>query len=94
MRKSGFLLFLLLLFSIKADASYCYSGITSYKVIAEDSKLFLRTTVKDGNRISYISDETVMVADDIDLSGFEIVGEIEDGIVFSTDKAYYILTKN
>lgn len=89
-----FIFLLLFLFSYcHIQASYCYHGIIRYELFAENDKLQLLVTYKDGNNISYISQSQTTVADDINLSGFEVVKELEEAIVFKTDQAYYYLRK-
>lgn len=83
----------LLLFNIAdISASYCYHPLYQSELLLENGKLYILSTQKDHNGISYISQQKVPVSTDIDLTGFKVIGYMyDDGFIFSNKDAYYAL---
>lgn len=89
------LLFIVLLFISTSSvyASWRYHGVATQRIFTREGKLYLEETYKDDNGISYISQDTAMIADDIDLAGFETIAQTPESIIFITNSAYYMVIK-
>ncbi len=90
------LIFLIIVFSSMAStASECYHYHTPhyFNLFVKQNMLVLQHTVKDPNKISYVSRDEIILKG-INGKGFKIIKEDNKLMLFSTDEGYFIVEKD
>ncbi|WP_271785186.1 hypothetical protein [Aquimarina algiphila] len=84
----------LLLIGKTIQASECYHYHTPhfYELFSENGKLVFQHTVKDPNRVSYVSRDKIILKN-IDAENFKILEENEEFFLFTTAEGYFIAEK-
>ncbi|WP_103867531.1 hypothetical protein [Aquimarina sp. I32.4] len=95
MKKYILLFICILCFVYTGKASECYHYHTPhyYKLFVENNQIVFQHTVKDPNKVSYVSQENIVLKN-INSQSFKILAENQGDMLFSTIDGYFVLHKN
>ena len=82
-----------LIFINFAQASYCYTGFSHYNLLVEEDGIYLQETVKDHNKVSYVSQSKVRLKDITD-KGMRVISDDDENILVLSNANYYFIPKS
>ena len=82
-----------LIFINFAQASYHYTSISHYNLLVEEDGIYLQETVKDHNKVSYVSQSKVRLKDITD-KGMRVISDDDENILVLSNANYYFIPKS
>ena len=84
-----------LVFASLAQASHCYNYIVEgyYNLLVENGGMFLQETIKDSNKVSYVSQDKELLKG-VNGQDFRVISDDGKYILFLTDAMYYLVPKS
>ena len=82
-----------LIFINFAQASYCYTGFSHYNLLVKEDGIYLQKTVKDHNKVSYVSQSKVRLKDITD-KGMRVISDDDKNILVLSNANYYFIPKS
>jgi hypothetical protein len=84
-----------LVFASLAQASHCYNYTVEgyYNLLVENGDMFLQETIKDSNKVSYVSQDKELLKG-VNGQDFRVISDDGKYILFLTDAMYYLVPKS